>query len=133
MIREFNLAISEKTLNEVYARVQRYPWQALPNNSGWDLGTDTAYLKELCHYWVSDFDWYRHENEINRFDNFVAQIDDIDIHFIHEKGSGPNPQPLLISHGWPGSVVEFLEVIDKLAHPERFGGNIDDAFDVVVP
>ena len=133
MIREFNLAISEKTLNEVYARVQRYPWQALPDHSGWDLGTDTAYLKELCRYWVSDFDWYRHENEINRFDNFVARIDDIDIHFIHEKGSGPNPHPLLISHGWPGSVVEFLEVIDKLAHPERFGGNIDDAFDVVVP
>ena len=75
MIREFKLAISEKTLNEIYARVQRYPWQALPDNSGWDLGTDTAYLKELCHYWVSDFDWYRHENEINRFDNFVAQID----------------------------------------------------------
>ena len=59
MIREFNLAISENTLNEVYARVERYPWQALPDNSGWDLGADTAYMKELCRYWVSDFDWYR--------------------------------------------------------------------------
>ena len=133
MIREFNLAISKSTLQEVYARVRRYPWQALPDNSGWDLGADTAYLKELCRYWVSDFDWYRHEKEINRFDNLIARVDGIDIHFIHEKGSGPKPQPLLISHGWPGSVVEFLEIIEKLAHPERFGGNIDDAFDVVVP
>ena len=70
---------------------------------------------------------------INRFDHFTAPVDGIDLHFIHEKGSGANPKPLIISHGWPGSVVEFLDLIDLLAHPERYGGDVEDAFDVVAP
>ncbi len=133
MIREFKVSFPESRLNEVYNRVGSYPWHNLPEKSGWNLGADTGYMKELCDYWVRDFDWYQHEAEMNRFDHFIARVEGVDIHFIHEKGSGSNPQPLLISHGWPGSVVEFLGVIEKLAHPERFGGSIDDAFDVVAP
>jgi len=71
--------------------------------------------------------------KINKYSNFITKVDDIDIHFIQEKGSGSNPMPLLITHGWPGSIVEFLDIIEKLAHPERFGGKKEDAFDVIAP
>ena len=90
-------------------------------------------MKALCTYWAEEYDWRKHEAEINRFSQFKAEIDDIDIHFIYEKGSGTNPKPLIISHGWPGTIVEFLDFIDLLAHPEKHGGKIEDAFDVVVP
>ena len=98
-----------------------------------DHGTNKNYLKELCEYWVSDFDWKKHEKLINSFSNFKTNVDGIDIHFIEEKGSGANPKPLLLMHGWPGSIVEFLEVIKPLAHPEEFGGNAEDAFTVITP
>jgi len=87
----------------------------------------------LCEYWVSNFDWKKHEKLINSFSNFKTNVDGIDIHFIEEKGSGKNPKPLLLMHGWPGSIVEFLEVIKPLAHPEQFGGNAEDAFTVIAP
>jgi microsomal epoxide hydrolase len=99
----------------------------------WTHGTNKKYLKELCEYWVTDFKWKKHEKLINSFSNFKTSIDDIDIHFIEEQGSGKNPRPLLLMHGWPGSIVEFLDVIKPLAHPEDFGGNIDDAFTVIAP
>ena len=75
----------------------------------------------------------KHEKLINSFSNFKTNVDGIDIHFIEEKGSGANPKPLLLMHGWPGSIVEFLHIIEKLAHPEKFGGKEEDAFDVIVP
>jgi microsomal epoxide hydrolase len=100
---------------------------------GWTHGTNKEYLKELCEYWASDFDWKKHENLINSFTNFKTNVDGIDIHFIQEKGSGKNPKPLLLMHGWPGSIVEFLEIIRPLAHPEEFGGNEEDGFTVIAP
>ena len=90
-------------------------------------------MKELCAYWLDQFDWRAQEATINRFAHFIAPVDGIDLHFIHEKGSGPAPLPLIVSHGWPGSIVEFLEIIEPLAHPERFGGSSEDAFDIIVP
>jgi len=99
----------------------------------WVHGTNKNYLKELCEYWVSDFDWKKHEKLINSFSNFKTNVDGIDIHFIEEKGSGANPKPLLLMHGWPGSIVEFLEIIRPLAHPEQFGGDPEDGFTVIVP
>ncbi|MDH5411735.1 MAG: epoxide hydrolase, partial [Alphaproteobacteria bacterium] len=101
-------------------------------------GANLDYMKELCAYWVDGFDWRKQEAAINRFDHFIAPAGGIDLHFIHEKGTranggGPAPMPLVISHGWPGSVVEFLDIIEPLAHPERFGGDAADAFDVVAP
>jgi microsomal epoxide hydrolase len=105
----------------------------MPDDGGWSYGTNLDYMKEISKYWLDKFDWKKTEEKINKFQNFKANIDDIDIHFIQEKGSGSNPKPLLLSHGWPGSIIEFLDIIDKLAHPEKFGGNEEDAFDVVVP
>ena len=133
MIKPFKIDIPDKTLKEINTKVKNYPWHEMPNDGGWEYGSNLSYMKEISRYWVKDFDWKKYEAEINKFSNFKSSVDNIEIHFIHEKGSGPNPTPLLLMHGWPGSVVEFLHIIEKLAHPEKFGGNIEDAFDVVVP
>ena len=100
---------------------------------GWEYGANLNYIKEISNYWVKDFDWKKQEAKINKFSNFTSKVDDIDIHFIHEKGSGNNPVPLLIMHGWPGSIFEFFDLIEKITHPERFGGKEKDGFDVVIP
>ena len=133
MIKPFKLNIPDKTLQEIYTKVKNYPWHEIPVDGGWEYGTNLEYMKEISSYWVKDFNWRKHEIEINKFSNFTTVVDEIEIHFIHEKGSGSNPTPLLLMHGWPGSVVEFLHIIEKLAHPEKFGGNIKDAFDVIAP
>lgn len=129
----FTLAIPQRTLDDIIQRVRAYPWHLMPSGGGWELGTDTAYLRELCAYWSDGFDWRAEEARLNRFMQFCAPVDGINLHFIHEKGSGENPMPLCLSHGRPGSVVEFLDIIERLAHPERFGSDIADAFDVVAP
>ena len=133
MIKPFKLRVPNKKINEIYNKVKKYPWHEMPNDGGWEYGTNLDYMKEISKYWVSKFDWRKHEKEINKFPNFIAKVDNINIHFIHEKGSGPKPRPLLINHGWPGTIVEFLHIIEKLAHPERFGGKEEDAFDVIAP
>ena len=133
MIKPFKLNIPNKALQEIYTKVKNYPWHEMPDDGGWKYGSNLNYMKEISSYWVKDFDWRKHEAEINKFSNFTTVVDDIEMHFIHEKGSGSAPTPLLLMHGWPGSVLEFLHIIEKLAHPEKFGGNIEDAFDVIVP
>ena len=133
MIKPFKLNIPDKTLQEIYTKVKNYPWHEMPDDGGWKYGSNLDYMKEISSYWVKDFNWRKHEAEINKFSNFTTVVDDIEMHFIHEKGSGSNPTPLLLMHGWPGSIVEFLHIIKKLAHPEKFGGNVEDAFDVIAP
>ena len=133
MIKPFKINISNKILEEINTKVKNYPWHEMPDDGGWKYGSNLDYMKEISSYWIKDFDWRKHEAEINKFSNFTTVVEDIKMHFIHEKGSGSNPTPLLLMHGWPGSVVEFLHIIEKLAHPEKFGGNVEDAFDVIVP
>ena len=133
MIKPYQVEISEETLQNIYTKVKNYSWHEMPDDGGWDYGTNLGYMKEFSKYWIEKFDWRKTEEKINKFKNFKTNIDGIDIHFIHEKGSGTSPRPLLLSHGWPGSVIEFLHIIDQLAHPEKFGGKEEDAFDVVVP
>ncbi len=133
MIKSFKVDISEEILQNIYSKVKNYQWHEMPNDGGWDYGTNLDYMKEISNYWVNKFDWRKTEEKINKFKNFKSNIDGIDIHFIFEKGSGLNPKPLLLSHGWPGSIIEFLHIVEKLAHPEKFGGKEEDAFTVVVP
>ena len=133
MIKDFKINVSDEQISNINSKIKSYPWSSIEDMDGWTHGTNKKYLKELCEYWVTDFKWKKHEKLINSFSNFKTNIEDIDIHFIEEKGSGKNPRPLLLMHGWPGSIVEFLEVIKPLAHPEDFGGNIDDAFTVIAP
>ncbi len=133
MTKPFKVDISEENLQNIYSKVKNYQWHEMPDDGGWDYGTNLDYMKEFADYWVNKFNWRKTEEKINKFNNFKSNIDGIDIHFIHEKGSGPNPKPLLLNHGWPGSIVEFLHIIDQLAHPEKYGGKEEDGFDVVVP
>jgi len=133
MIKSFKINIPNQELEVIYTKVKKYPWHEMTNNDGWKYGTDLNYLKKISKYWIEEFDWRKYEKKINKFSNFISNVDDLDIHFIHEKGSGVNPTPLLLMHGWPGSIIEFLHIIEKLAHPEKFGGNVEDAFDVIVP
>ena len=133
MIKPFKVNVSDNILKDINNKVKNYPWHEMPKNGGWEYGTNLDYMKEISDYWVNKFDWKKHEEEINKFSNFKTDIDGFEIHFIQEKGSGSNPQPLLITHGWPGSIIESLHIIEKLAHPEKFGGKEEDAFDVIVP
>ena len=133
MIKDFKINVSDDQISNINSKIKNYPWSSIEDMDGWIHGTNKNYLKELCEYWVSDFDWKKHENLINSFSNFKTNVDGIDIHFIKENGSGTNPKPLLLMHGWPGSVVEFLEIIKPLAHPEQFGGDAEDAFTVIAP
>jgi len=133
MINPFKVKIPDEVIQDINSKVKNYSWHEMPDDGGWDYGTNLDYMKEFSKYWLENYNWRETEKKINRFKNFKCNIDNIDIHFIHEKGSGKNPRPLLLSHGWPGSIIEFLHIIEKLAHPEKFGGNEEDAFDVIVP
>ena len=133
MIHPFRIDVPDTTLEQIRTQVADYPWHEMPDDGGWAYGTPLGYMKELCAYWINEFDWRKQEAAINRFSHFIAPVEGIDLHFIQEKGDGPSPLPLIISHGWPGSIVEFLDIIQPLAHPQRFGGSTDDAFDVIVP
>jgi microsomal epoxide hydrolase len=133
VIQPFRIDVPDKTLEQIRTQVVDYPWHEMPDDGGWAYGTPLGYMKELCAYWINEFDWRKQEAQINHFSHFIAPVQGIDLHFIQEKGDGPSPLPLIISHGWPGSIVEFLDIIQPLAHPQRFGGSEDDAFDVIVP
>ena len=110
-IHPFQFVVSADNLINIMLRVADFPWHEMPDDGGWDYGTNLDYLKELCSYWVDDFDWPTQEARINSFANYKAMVDGIDMHFIYERGSGENPTPLLISHGWPGSLSEFYDLI----------------------
>jgi microsomal epoxide hydrolase len=133
MIKPFKVNVSEDILKEINNKIKNYQWHEMPKDGGWNYGTNLDYMKEISSYWVNNFNWKKYEDQINKFSNFKTDVEGIEIHFIREKGSGSKPQPLLITHGWPGSIIESLHIIEKLAHPEKFGGNEEDAFDVIVP
>lgn len=106
---------------------------AAPAGAGWNYGCDAAFLDGLRAYWLNEYDWDAAERGLNRFPQFLVEIDGTAVHFVHVRGEGERPRPLLLTHGWPGSHYEFWEVIEPLAFPSRFGGNTADAFDIVVP
>jgi pimeloyl-ACP methyl ester carboxylesterase len=109
----------------------RFPDQA--PGPAWAYGTDLQYMEQLVEYWRSSFDWRAQEAQLNAFPQYRTPLFDIDLHFLHVPGHGPSPCPLLLLHGWPGSVFEFLDIIPRLTDPARFGGNPADAFTVVAP
>lgn len=133
----FRIDVPQATLDSIRAKVRGYEWHEMPVGDGlegsWTYGANLDYMKSLCTWWADGYDWRKWEAELNKFPQFKADVDDLKIHFYRENGSGPSPKPLILSHGWPGSVFEFLHVIDKLAHPEKHGGDVRDAFTVIVP
>jgi pimeloyl-ACP methyl ester carboxylesterase len=108
-------------------------WPDEVPDSGWLYGADLGYMKALVTYWREVYDWRQHEALLNGFKQYTVPLGGIDLHFIHEPGRGPQLLPLLLSHGWPGSVLEFHKLIPLLTDPARFGGDPADAFTVVAP
>jgi epoxide hydrolase len=136
-IRSFKVAIPQKTIDGILARVRSANWPDALLGSPWQYGADWAYMKELADYWTSRFDWRKAEARLNAFPQFKAQVDDYEIHFYHLRGTRPRPVPapvpIVLTHGWPGSVVEFLDAIGPLTDPVKYGGAAQDSFDVVIP
>jgi pimeloyl-ACP methyl ester carboxylesterase len=129
----FTIAVPEDVLGDLRERLARVRWPDEVPEAGWSYGSDLAYMKTLVEYWRDRYDWRKHEAALNRFRQFTVPLAGIELHFVHEPGVGPSPMPLLLSHGWPGSVLEFHKIIPMLTDPGRFGGDPADAFTVVAP
>ncbi len=131
--RPFTLTIAEEAISDLRARLSRTRLPDQAPEAPWKYGTDVGYLGELLTYWKDRFNWRAQEAALNTFPQYRVPLHDIDLHFLHVPGEGPAPMPLLLSHGWPGSVFEFLDLIPRLTQPSRFGGDPADAFTVVAP
>jgi pimeloyl-ACP methyl ester carboxylesterase len=129
----FEVQVSQTVLDDLKRRLAGTRWPDAIEGSGWEYGSNLAYMKELIDYWRTRFDWRAQEKRINSFAHFRARIDGLGIHFIHERGKGPNPMPLVLTHGWPSSFFEILKVVPLLTDPARYGGDPADSFDVIVP
>ncbi len=129
----FTIDVPQETLDDLKARLERTRWPDESTGAGWSMGASLEYLKELADYWQHGYNWRKHEAELNALPQFKADIDGTDIHFVHVKGKGPNPTPLLLTHGWPDSFYRFHKVIPMLTNPASYGGKPEDAFDVIVP
>ena len=131
--RPFRLRVRDEVLDDLRERLARTRWPDEVPGSGWCYGASLDFMRRLTDHWRNGFDWRAQEAKLNAFDQFRVPIDGIDLHFIHQRGVGPDPVPLLLVHGWPGSVWEFHELIPRLTDPARFGGDPADAFTVVAP
>ena len=132
-IEPFKIAVAEEVLTDLRERLARTRTPGEIPNSGWEYGTNLGYLDELVDYWRTRYDWRANERELNRVAHFRAEVDGLRIHFIHEPGRGPNPKPLLLLHGWPGSAYEFMRIIPMLTDPAAHGGDAADSFTVIAP
>ena len=129
----FRIQVPEEVLDDLRDRLRRTRWPDQIPDSGWTYGTDLAYLQELVAHWRERFDWRRQEAVLNTLPQFRADVDGFGLHYVHVRGRGPSPLPLIIIHGWPGSFVEFTDIIGPLTDPAAHGGQAEDSFDVVIP
>lgn len=129
----FRVTIPQARLDALRRRLSETVWPDAPDGGGWKLGTEVSFMKELTAYWIDGFDWRAQETRINRFPQFRASVDGQKLHFLYERSSNKDARPLLLMHGWPYSYVSLIDIVEPLAHPERFGGSPADAFHVVVP
>jgi pimeloyl-ACP methyl ester carboxylesterase len=132
-IQPFTINIPQATLDDLHERLARTCWPDEAEGSGWAYGISLAYMKEVADYWLYRYNWRQHEAALNRFAQFKAEVDGVSIHFIHERGKGPNPTPLLLLHGFPDSFYRYHKVIDRLTDPAKYGANPKASFDVIVP
>jgi microsomal epoxide hydrolase len=132
-IEPFEIAVPEADLDDLRARLARTRFPEPIPETGWDYGTEPGYLRGLCEYWREKYDWRAWEARLNRFPQFKTRIEGVDLHFLHVRSRHENAFPLIITHGWPGSIFEFYKIIGPLADPEAHGGDAADAFHVVCP
>jgi epoxide hydrolase len=132
-VTEFHIEIPEADLSDLRERLARTRWPESETVEDWSQGVPRAYMQELCSYWAEGYDWRATEARLNTLPHFRTEIEGLGIHFVHVRSPHPDALPLVITHGWPGSIVEFLKVIGPLADPTAYGGDAADAFHVVCP
>ncbi|MGK2855918.1 MAG: epoxide hydrolase family protein [Thermoanaerobaculia bacterium] len=132
-IEPFTVRVSDEVLHDLRERLARTRWPDEVEGAGWDYGANLAYMRELVGYWRDVFDWRVQERRINELPQFHATVDGLRIHFVHVRGVGPSPLPLVITHGWPSCFAELYEIVGPLTNPAAHGGEARDAFDVVIP
>ena len=132
-IRPFRVHVTDEELADLRRRIAATKWPDREQVPDASQGVQLATMQKLARYWETEYDWRRVEARLNALPNFVTEIDGIDIHFIHVRSKKPNALPLIVTHGWPGSIIEQLKIIDPLTNPEAHGGSAADAFDVVIP
>ena len=132
-IRPFKVSFPDKDLVDLRRRIAATKWPARENVADATQGVQLSTMRELARYWQSDYDWRKVESRLNALPQFITEIDGLDIHFIHVRSKHKGALPVMVTHGWPGSVIEQLKIIDPLANPTAHGGSVSDAFDVVIP
>jgi len=132
-VQPFRISVAEDILVDLHSRLRNTRWPESELVGDWTQGVPLAWLKNLCRYWADEYNWRKREAMLNRFEQFRTEIDGLGIHFLHVRSSHPEAMPLLLTHGWPGSVVEFHKVIEPLTNPALHGGDAADAFHVVCP
>jgi pimeloyl-ACP methyl ester carboxylesterase len=132
-IKPFRIAISDEILADLKSRLARTRWPEAELVDDWSQGAPLRWIQEMCTYWADGYDWRAREAKLNRFEQFTTEIDGLDIHFLHMRSKEANALPLIITHGWPGSIVEFQKVIAPLADPAAHGGDPAHAFHVICP
>src|SRR5215212_11685405 len=132
-IRPFRINVPEEALVDLRRRIEMTRWPEKETVADQSQGVQLAKMRELARYWATDYDWRKAEEKLNAYPQFVTTIDGLDIHFIHVRSHHPNAMPLIITHGWPGSVLEQIKLIGPLTDPAAHGGKAEDAFDVVIP
>jgi len=132
-IRPFHVNVPEEALTDLRRRLAATQWPDRETVADDSQGVQLATMKQLVRYWSTDYDWRKVEAKLNSYPQFTTRIDGLDIHFIHVRSKNPNALPLIVTHGWPGSVIEQLKIIDPLTNPTKYGGSESDAFDVVIP
>jgi pimeloyl-ACP methyl ester carboxylesterase len=133
LVRPFTVAIPDSEIDDLERRLAATRWPDPQTVLDWSQGVRVENARSLVEHWAREYDWRRFERELNNLPQFVTEIDGLDIHFIHVASKNPNAMPLILTHGWPGSIVEFLKLIGPLTDPVAFGGDIADSFDVVIP
>jgi pimeloyl-ACP methyl ester carboxylesterase len=129
----FVIRVEQSVLDDLQRRLQRARWSENVGGDSWERGTNVTYLRELVDFWRSGYDWRHHEARLNAIPQFRTHVNGADLHFVHVKGRGPRPMPLLLLHGWPDSFYRFHKVIPTFSDPSVVGGDPNDSFDVVVP
>ena len=132
-MKKFDINYSEEIINEIKEKILKFNWDKSPDFNNWDLGINKEVLRDICSYWVTKYNWKKEQEKLNSFKHFISNIDDLNIHYVYEKGISPNAIPLLISHGWPGSLLEFNKVIGPLTNPKQYGLDDSICFDLVMP
>ena len=132
-VRAFQIHVDDADLNDLNDRWARTRWPESEPVDDWTQGIPLQYVQELCAYWETEYNWRTTEEALNEIPQYVTEIDGVDIHFLHLKSPVENAMPLVLTHGWPGSIIEFMKVLGPLSDPEAHGGDADDAFHLVVP